>query len=437
MLSGLFVLSLVKMVRQGGAKNRKSRSQKPPRPKPARRDQRRRRAGRAFEPEQAPMMERLLNLLSAVAPELGRWLSLGLALLTVAMLQLWRGARSGNGGLTLCALSRTLPLDENEKARSKRLYRLLRNSSLNGTEMTPLLVRLALGAHPSGWIPILVDQTDVQGTQVIMAGIRVAQRILPVAFACYQYDKIRKSQNILENSLLLLIAACLPPGCKPIFVMDRGYARASLLKQLRTLKIPFLIRGRSNTIVRVDGKRLSLGRLPHRVGHPQRYTHAAYQDSTQEPVDIIVFHDPGFQQPWFLLVPAGSELQLSTADVVALYRQRMHIELTFRDWKTHLGVRRLRLEADPALRLGRLLLALSSAYILAVLLGSGEIAPRVRAHCEVLRSQPRHGTKRRLSALSIGILALSLARFADLVRAELGRILASLQRGLSTTEISP
>jgi len=33
-----------------------------------------------------------LLLLAAVAPELGRWLSLGLALLTVAMLQLWRGA---------------------------------------------------------------------------------------------------------------------------------------------------------------------------------------------------------------------------------------------------------------------------------------------------------------------------------------------------------
>jgi hypothetical protein len=170
-------------------------------------------------------------------------------------------------------------------------------------------VRLALGADPSGWIPIIVDQTDVQGTQVVMAGIRVAQRILSVAFACYQYHKIRKSQNIIENSLLLSIAACLPPGCKPIFVMDRRYAPASLLKQLRTLKIPFLIRGRSNTIVRVDGKRLSLGRLPPRAGHPQRYFNAAYQDSKQEPVDIIVFHDPGFQEPWFLLVPASSERQ--------------------------------------------------------------------------------------------------------------------------------
>jgi hypothetical protein len=70
------------------------------------------RAGRAFVPEQAPTIERVLQLLAAAAPELGRWLSLGLALLTIAMLQLWRGARSGNGWLTLCALSRTLPLDE-------------------------------------------------------------------------------------------------------------------------------------------------------------------------------------------------------------------------------------------------------------------------------------------------------------------------------------
>ena len=385
---------------------------------------------------QAPTIERVLHLLKSAAPELGCWLSLGLALLTVAMLQLWRGARSGNGWLTLCALSRTLPLDENEKARSKRLYRLLRNTSLDGTAMTPLLVRLALGKDPRGWIPIVVDQTNVRGTQVIMAGVRVAQRVLPVAFVCYEYQKIRKSQNIIENSLLLLIAACLPTGCKPVFVMDRGYARASLLKHLRSLNIPFLVRGRSNTIVRAGGKRRSLGRLPHRRRQARRYTNAAYQDSSQEPVDVVIFHDPAFKEPWFLLVPAGSEEQLPTEDVVNLYRERMHIELTFRDWKTHLGVRGLRLEVDTAPRLGRLLLALSIAYILAVLLGSGEIAPRIRAHSEVLRSKPRHGTRRRLGALSIGILALSLGRFADLARDELDRLLAAFERGVPAVQIT-
>ncbi len=394
-----------------------------------------RRAGRAFEPEQAPTIARVLQLLATAAPELGRWLSLGLALLTVAMLQLWRGARSGHGGLTLCALSRTLPLDEPEKVRSKRLYRLLRNPSLDGTEMTPLLVRLALGAHPHGWIPIVVDQTTIRGTQVIMAGVRVAHRVLPVAFVCFQYETIHKSQNILEQSLFLLIASCLPPGCKPVFILDRGYARASLLTQLRRLNIPFVVRGRRTTIVRVDGQRRSLGRLRRRAGHARRYVHATYQDTAQEPVDIVVFHDRTFKEPWFLLVPADSAAHLPTDDIVALYRERMHIELTFRDWKTHLGVRGLRLEVDAAPRLGRLLLALSLAYILAVLLGAGPLAAPVRAYAEVLRSTPRHGTRRRLSALSIGILALSLGRFVNLARDELHRLLAAFQRGVPAAEI--
>jgi hypothetical protein len=370
------------------------------------------------------------------APDIGRWLALGLALLTVGMLQLWRGARSGNGGLTLCALSRTLPLDEDEKARAKRLYRLLRNRSLDGTAMTPLLVRLALGSNPRGWIPIVVDQTDLHGKPVIAAGVRLSRRILPVAFACFEYAKIRKSQNAIEHSLLLLIKASLPLACKPVYVMDRGYARASLLAQLRSLDIPYLVRGRSNTIVRTAKTRLSLGRLPHRLGQPRRYSNVLYQDSARVPVDVVVFHDPHFKEPWFILVPAGSHKRLPTKDVVQLYRERMHVELTFRDWKTHLGLRGLRLQVDVAPRLGRLLLALSIAYILAVLLGSAQIAARVRGHCEVLRSTPRHGTRHRLSALSIAILALSLGRFQRLAQLELERILTALGRGSPLIEIT-
>ena len=426
------------MIRHARAPAAHLRRSPPPRqPRRRRGDARSRtcRAGRAFEREHAPTIARVLQLLGAAAPDLGRWVSLGLALLTVAMLQLWRGARSGHGWLTLCALSRTLPLDEQEKARSKRLYRLLRNTALNGTEMTPLLVRLALGEAPRGWIPIVVDQTTIRGTQVLMAGVRVAHRVLPVAFACFEYDTIRKSQNVLEESLLLLIASCLPPGCKPVFVLDRGYARASLLRYLRSLNIPFLVRGRSNTIVRVGDERLSLGRLAHRIGRACRYTNVAYHNAAREPIDVVVFHDPTFKEPWFLLVPADSTTQLPTDEVVALYRDRMHIELTFRDWKTHLGVRGLRLQTDIAPRLGRLLLALSIAYILAILLGAGSLAARVRAHTEVLRSTPRHGTRRRLSALSIGILALSLRRFVNLARDELARLLAGFERGLSAAEI--
>src|SRR6266849_1809997 len=111
---------------------------------------------------------------------------------------------------------------------------------------------VAVLARRTGWVQIVVDQTPIRGTQVLMAGVRVAHRVLPVAFACFEYATLRKSQNVLEQALLMLIASCLPPGCKPVFVLDRGYARASLLRYLRSLNIPFIVRGRSNTIVRVD-----------------------------------------------------------------------------------------------------------------------------------------------------------------------------------------
>lgn len=388
-----------------------------------------RRRGRAFSPELGPTLARVGALLDACSPGLRRWLALNLALLTVAMLQLWRGARSGHGYLTLAALSRALPLAEGEKARSKRLARLVRNKHLIGSAMTPLLVRLALGPRPRGWVPMVLDQTTLRGTPTLLAGVRVAGRILPVAFACFEYATLRKSQNALEFALLLLVKASLPPRCTPLFVMDRGYARVALLAQLRQAGIPYLIRGRRNTMVRLGGQRLALGRVPHRQGVAIRYPQVMYQNTKREPVDLIVFHDPAFQEPWYLLVPPGSSRQLPTAAVVALYRQRMHIELTFRDWKTHLGIRGLRLEVDIAPRLERLLLALTVAYTLAVLLGAGPAARCVRADCEVLRATPRHGTRRRLSALSVGILLLSLARFAALAARALTRLLAALARG--------
>ena len=184
-------------------------------------ERRRRRRGRAFSPELAPTLDRVLALLGQVAPDLRKWLALNVAILTVAMLQLWRGARSGHGFLTLCAVSRAMPLEENEKARSKRLYRLLRNCHLDGTQLTPLLVRVALGPNPQGWVPIVVDQTTIRGTPTLMAGVRLAGRVLPVAFACFEYDKLHKSQNAVEEALLVLIAGSLPWGCKPLYVMDR------------------------------------------------------------------------------------------------------------------------------------------------------------------------------------------------------------------------
>jgi hypothetical protein len=329
-----------------------------------------------------------------------------------------------------------MPLEESEKPRSKRLYRLSRNKFLDCTEMTPLLVLLDLGPNPKGWVPIVVDQTTIRDIPTLMAGVRVSNRVLPVAFFCFEYDKLRRSQNAAEEALLTLIAASLPIKCKPLYVMDRGYARMSLLITLRRLGIHYLIRGRKNTMVRIGKTRMLLGRARHRKGEPIRYSRVAYHDKKQEPIDLIVFYDPTFKEPWYLLVPPGTESNFPADKVVDLHRDTMRIELTFRDWKTHLGVRRLRLEVDVAPRLSRLLLVLAVAYVLTVLLGSGPGARRVRADCKVLRSSPKHGTHRRLSALYVGTLLISLRRFAALAERALLNLLHALDAGTPASRLA-
>src|SRR5437879_8381389 len=175
------------------------------------------------------------------------------------------------------------------------------------------------------------------------------------------------SQNTIERYLLTWLGLAVPRGVRLILIFDRGYARVELIKDLKHGQQPFLIRARRKVIVRskVRGRqrRLSLGRLPHRLGRPLRYRHVLYHSQKAEPVDVIVYRGKGFQEPWFLIVPPDSEAWLPTEEVVRLYRQRMQIEQCFRDWKSHLGLRGLHLQVQKSERLLRVLMGFTLAYL--------------------------------------------------------------------------
>ncbi len=163
-----------------------------------------------------------------------------------------------------------------------------------------------------------------------------------------------------------------------LLVFDRGYARVELIKDLNHSRQPFLIRARRKVIVqaRVRGhqQRLSLGRLPHRSGRAIRYCHVLYHRQKAEPVDIVVYRERRFEEPWFLVVPPDSEAWLPTEEVVRLYRQRMQIEHCFRDWKSHLGLRGLHLQVQKSERLLRLLMGFTLAYLIVLLMRQDPLA---------------------------------------------------------------
>jgi hypothetical protein len=360
-----------------------------------------------------------------------------IALVTYALLNLFSGARGSNGWLSKAALARCLPLDLGPKSREQRLYRFLANPRFTPEVMIPLLVALACGTRLPEPVPLILDQTTIRGIPTLLIGLIFEGRVLPVAFSCFTFRLIRKSQNILEHALIQAVMSCFPATKRPWLIMDRGYARVGLLLQLGLEGIPFLVRAKKNVLVYWQGKATVLGRFPVQVGRIDRYT-VRYHSKKREPLDLIIFHGKGYQEPWYLLVPANTPL--SAEAIVALYTQRMSIEQGFRDWKTHLGIRGMVfIDDNPAPRLTRLLLAFSLSYLLCLALGHSLPSQQVRAFVEIPRRTPRHGTTRTLSALSIGILRLSLPRFAQAARRELQTIIRSLLagQGLLASGLSP
>jgi hypothetical protein len=373
------------------------------------------------------LLRKLFHLLDLYRGVIRITLLRNIALLTHALLTLFHGARGANGGLSQAALARCLPLESSPKGREQRLSRFLDNPRLTPELLIPLQVALVLGIQAGGAVPLILDQTTIRGIQTLLIGAIFEGRVLPVAFSCFTHAGIQKSQNILEHALILTVMSCFPVESRPLLIMDRGYARVALLEKLRREGIPFLVRAKAKVIVYYQGKPRLLGRFTVKPGQMRRYQ-VLYHSQKKEPLDLIVFRGKGYRETWYLLVPRG--FLLTTQEIVDLYAKRMSIEQGFRDWKTHLGVRGLVFRtSDPAPRLTRLLLAFSLSYLICLALGATEEAEKVRAFVEIPRRKPRHGTTRTLSALAIGIIRLSLPRFASQAEREILKILTTLSKG--------
>ena len=386
--------------------------------------------------QETDVLRVVAELIEAYFGGLRRTVRKNLTRLTGAFLRLALSVRFGYGGLHLTSVARVLPEGKKFRSSYKWLGRFLQCQYFDPSSLAECMLALILGEKPPPWVIVLVDQTTIDGVQVVNAAIPFQGRAVPVAWVDFEYPwktLTPPSQNTVERYLLTWLGLAVPPRVRLILVFDRGYARVDLIRDLNHGRQPFLIRARSQVIVQAEVRgrrqRLSLGRLPHRSGRATRYRHVLYQSQKAEPVDVIVYRERGFEQPWFLLVPPDSEPWLPTAEVVRLYRQRMQIEHCFRDWKSHLGLRGLHLQVDKSSRWLRLLRGFTLAYLLLLLLGPDPLAEKMRPIFEQRRHHPRHGTKRVLSVLSIALYLLPDPRWQQPARKRGMRILARLAQG--------
>ena len=351
----------------------------------------------------------LKNILGREFPSLRKTVTRNLSCLIFAFLLLFRTYRGWYGRLTLSGIARCLPTEGTGRSRYKRLSRFLDNKNFQMINLTMDLVRLIYPEE--NLLPVIIDQTAIGDVQVISANVPTEGRSIPMAISTFEYRRIETSQNRLEEEFLTSVSSRLPKQIKVIQIADRGYGKSVLLKSRLKRRELFIIRGKRDVIMhyKENGKTYhkALGRLKHSLGKPRRYRGCLYQGNKEIKVDVVVYREKSFKEPWFLLVPAGKEDILSTERTVKLYRRRMNIEVTFRDFKSHLGVRGLSLRVRKGERLDRLLGVMVLTYILLLVLGAGKIGKFLRKRIEILRSKARHGTRKTLSVLTISLFAIS------------------------------
>jgi len=317
---------------------------------------------------------------------------------------------------TLCAteLARAWPRPAQPlHGRLKRLTRLLANPRLD--ELAFAVRWLKLSYHFSAdaptladgrpLLPVLVDTTYFEPFACLLASVPCGSRGLPIALTTYHrttldacfppettwptpHTPLRApgrrhppsapaaavlarwpSQNRIEEQLLRLVQHLVSPALRPVIVADRGFARAELFRHLHAQSQDFVIRIDAETHVQANPfavPRPAAEVLACPPGERRWYPHGTYHSTERVPVHLLAVHDAGQAEPWYLATT------LADADASELlYRWRMRLECTNRDFKTGVLLR----EGDDhhaltqPLHLHRLLLALAAAEWLCALVG--------------------------------------------------------------------
>lgn len=323
--------------------------------------------------------------------------------------------------------------DSAAKHAIKRCGRFLANPRIEPAEVMPPIMtglwrkKLRWHAKRPDRRPLLIslDWTKVRSFHVLMAAVVVEGRALPLCWESYRNKVQGKSQNALEEGMLVRIQAALPQGVRIVVLADRGFGRAALIQTCQRLELEYLIRVRGDVRVRATGSRHFDGRLRNyaiRRGQCHSFTDVEYRSDAVVRTNLIIRWKRGLSgakdTPWYLVTsrPVGRGKAKALSDLYAL---RFDIEELFRDTKNeHLGWTLGKTRITRADRLDRLILIAALAYVLLVSLGlwcRQHLSPRLWA---------TNRRKRELSAWSIG--RVMLPRLSVTIPDLIDRLLASL-----------
>jgi hypothetical protein len=281
-------------------------------------------------------------------------------------------ATLGVGRLSLANIGRGVGGAALVKHKIKRVWRFIRNRRVEPSDVMKVVVSRLLRNRFQSRKPLVVsfDWTDIRKLHTLMAAAVIKGRAVPLCWGCYADHTLGKSQNALEEALLLVLRQMIPPTVKVILLADRGFGRTELARFCQRYGFHYVIRIKTKVWIKTEGFAGNLKDYPVAKGMCRRLQAVEYRKTKSIVQNLVIRWKKGLppkhDEPWYLM----TDLQGRALDVSNLYARRFDIEEFFRDAKSgQFGWALEKTRVRQADRLERLLLVLVLAYLLLIGLG--------------------------------------------------------------------
>ena len=278
------------------------------------------------------------------------------------------------------AIAARLPIRvKKEKSKQKRLLRFLETPlPLNALMRVWCLFvcRWVWKSRTQHYFYVLIDETDLpNGWKALVASVPFRNRAIPIFWCVYEDEEIRnmtyKSHNTIIQKFCLKVNALTRSVLgtekqKPLFIFDRGFARAKhVIDFLKTKDIAFVMRPCRNVGITHQGNTKKLDDMD-----TGGYSNVLYHQKHRIPLNLYIYRDEAFKEPMYLISNVYENAEIHDA-----YKRRSQIEQGFRDIKTRFGFGNIVLKKPEKARIQLLWFIASLTYGLTFLCYEKTVEP--------------------------------------------------------------
>lgn len=248
-------------------------------------------------------------------------------------------------GAGVLALGRAMSGRTTAKHSIKRVWRLLRNGSVETAEVHKAIF---FGTRPKrGAIVVLADWTDLHPHKSLILSLVRDGRSVPFYSSTVPVSCGEGGMASVESGALGFLSTLVEDGREVIIVADRGFGHGRWVGEVESCGWSYVQRLSGNMTVYTQEHYGLLSELDVvRGDKPRALGLGTMSEKNPFTGRLIVVWADGADDPWYLV----TDLQLSAGAVVSLYRKRMWAEATFGDLKEREWGLGLKSEEGPSQR---------------------------------------------------------------------------------------